>query len=278
MIDVRSDRHRRRPAARLVLEDGTAYDGFGFGAPGEAFGEVCFNTSISGYQEIATDPSYHGQIMVMTYPHIGNYGAQAADTEADRPHIAGLVVRSFTEEHSNASAEEGLDAYMRRHGLVGITGVDTRALVRHVREAGVMNAVISTETLDVPALSAKARAHPSMDGLELASRVTTAHAYDYASGEGPRIAVYDYGVKANILRAFGAHGCTVRVFPAATPLGEAMAWEPDGLFLSNGPGDPRAMPDAVATVRGAFETGMPVFGICLGTSSWRSRRASRCSR
>ena len=253
----------RRPA-RLALADGTVVDGVGFGAEGVAPGELCFNTSISGYQEILTDPSYHGQLMVMTYPHIGNYGAFEAVMEADRPHVAGFVVRDYTEAYSNHAAEESLDAFMRRHGLVGITGVDTRALVRHVRGAGVMNAVISTEDLDPRALVARARAHPSMDGLELASRVTTAEAYDFASGPGPRVAVYDFGVKRNILRSFRAHDCTVRVFPAATPLDAVLAWGPDGVFLSNGPGDPRAMPEAVATTKALLTTGVPVFGICLG--------------
>jgi carbamoyl-phosphate synthase small subunit len=153
---------------------------------------------------------------------------------------------------------------MARHGLVGITGVDTRRLVRHIRERGVMNAVISSEDLDDAALVARAQAAPDMAGLELASRVTTAAAYDAAEGGGPRVAVYDYGVKRNILRSFAALGCTVRVFPAATPLADVLAWGPDGVFFSNGPGDPRAMPDAVETVRGAIAAGLPLFGICLG--------------
>ncbi|MDX1419329.1 MAG: glutamine-hydrolyzing carbamoyl-phosphate synthase small subunit [Rubricoccaceae bacterium] len=256
-----------RPPAKLALEDGLVVAGRAVGARGETGGELCFNTSMSGYQEILTDPSYHGQVMMMTYPHIGNYGAFEAATEADRPHVAGLVVRAFTERPSNADAEESLDDYMRRHGLAGITGVDTRRLVRHIREQGVMNAVISSDDLDDASLVAKARALPSMAGLELASRVTCAEPYDYCTGDGPdakRIAVYDYGVKRNILRSFQAHGCTVRVFPAGTPLEAVLAWEPDGLFFSNGPGDPRAMPEAIATATAAIQTGLPLFGICLG--------------
>ncbi len=253
-----------RIPARLALSDGFVADGFSFGARGETGGELCFNTSMTGYQEIQTDPSYHGQIMIMTYPHIGNYGAQQGDTEADAPHVAGFVVKSYTADYSNASAEESLESYMQRHGLVGITGVDTRRLVRHVREKGVMNAVISTEELDAGVLAEKARRWPSMAGLELASRVTTADAYDFAAGEGPRIAVYDFGVKKNILRSFSRLGCAVRVFPSHTPLETVLAWQPDGLFLSNGPGDPRAMPQAVEMVKGAFGTGLPLFGICLG--------------
>ena len=252
-----------RPS-RLALADGTVYPGIGFGAEGTSGGELCFNTSISGYQEIATDPSYHGQIMVMTYPHIGNYGAHDDDTEAARPHIAALVVRDYSEQPSNQLATETLDAYMRRHALVGIAGVDTRALVRHIRESGVMNAVVSTEPLTDAQLVERARAHPSMDGLELASRVTVEAAFDFATGAGPRIAVYDYGVKQNILRSFAARGCTVRVFPAGTAFADVQAWQPDGVFFSNGPGDPRVMPDAIDTARAALDAGLPSFGICLG--------------
>ncbi len=253
-----------RPA-RLALEDGTVVTGTSVGAAGEAAGELCFNTSMSGYQEILTDPSYAGQLMMMTYPHIGNYGAFEAATEADRPHVAGLIVRAFAEHPSNGAMEETLDAYMARHGLVGITGVDTRRLVRHVRDAGVMNAIVSTDADASDAdLVARAAAHPSMAGLELASRVTTAEAYDVAASGSPRVAVYDYGVKRHILRQFAQMGCAVRVFPAAAPLSDVLAWQPDGLFFSNGPGDPRAMTDAVGTVRASIETGLPMFGICLG--------------
>ena len=256
--------HAPPAPAKLALADGTVVRGLAIGHHGETGGELCFNTSMTGYQEIATDPSYHGQIMMMTYPHIGNYGAADEDMEATRPHIAGLVVRAFTDRHSNALADESLDAFMKRHGLVGISGVDTRRLVRHIRDKGVMNAVISAVDLDDESLVEKARAWPSMDGLELASRVTIAEPYDYAVGGGARIAVYDFGVKTNILRSFKAHGCRVRVFPAATPLADVLAWSPDGLFFANGPGDPRAMPEAVETVRAAIQTGIPLFGICLG--------------
>ena len=256
--------------AKLALEDGTVVAGWAVGAPGETSGELCFNTSMSGYQEILTDPSYAGQLMMMTYPHIGNYGAFEEATEADRPHVAGLVVRQFSRDPSNARMEETLDAYMRRHGLVGISGVDTRRLVRHIRERGVMNAVVSSVDLDDASLVAKARAVPSMDGLELASRVTTAAPYDVpaegeaAGGHRRRVAVYDYGVKRHIVRSFAGLGCDVRVFPAATPLDDVLAWGPDGIFFSNGPGDPRAMPEAVETVRQAVQTETPLFGICLG--------------
>merc|ERR1711969_296108 len=202
--------------------------------------------------------------MMMTYPHIGNYGAFEQATEADRPHVAGLVVRQFSRDPSNSRMEETLDAYMARMGLVGISGVDTRRLVRHIRTKGVMNCVISTVDLDDASLVAKAQAAPSMDGLELASQVTTGEAYDFST-EGTRaLAVYDYGVKRNILRSFAHLGCRVRVFPASTPVAEVMAWEPDGVFFSNGPGDPRAMPDAIEAARAVIASGTPVFGICLG--------------
>jgi len=256
--------------AKLALEDGTVVEGQSVGAAGETAGELCFNTSMSGYQEILTDPSYSGQVMLMTYPHIGNYGAFEEATEADRPHVAGLVVRQFSRDPSNSAMEETLAAYMERHGLVGISGVDTRKLVRHIREKGVMNCVISTEDLDDASLVAKAKAVPSMAGLELASRVTTGEPYDFApSGErdgqpSRRVAVLDYGVKRNILRSFAHLGCAVRVFPAGTPFDDVMAWEPDGIFFSNGPGDPRAMPEAVELARQVIASGTPTFGICLG--------------
>ncbi len=266
-----SDKPAAPRPAKLALADGTVVAGRAVGAVGEAGGELCFNTSMSGYQEILTDPSYVGQLMLMTYPHIGNYGAFEEATEADRPMAAGLIVREFCDRPSNARMEETLQAWMARHGLVGISGVDTRRLVRHLRRHGVMNAVISSDDLDDASLVAKARALPSMAGLELASRVSTPEPYDYATGAAangapgaPRIAVYDYGVKRNILRSFRHRGCAVRVFPAETPLAAVLGWRPDGLFFSNGPGDPRAMPEAVETVRGAVASGLPVVGICLG--------------
>lgn len=254
----------RRPA-RLVLEDGLVLHGHAIGATdAETAGELCFNTSMSGYQEILTDPSYVGQIMLMTYPHIGNYGAHAEAMEAPRPMAAGLATRAYAAHPSNRQMEESLEAWMVRHGLVGITGVDTRRVVRHLRERGVMNAVVTTSDEPDDAVVARARAVPSMAGLELASRVTTDRAHDAADGPGARIAVWDYGVKRGILDAFAARGCAVRVLPASAPLAAALDWGADGLFFSNGPGDPRAMPAAVETVRAAIESGRPLFGICLG--------------
>ena len=253
------------PPAKMALADGTVVTGEAIGHRGLTGGELCFNTSMTGYQEIMTDPSYFGQIMMMTYPHIGNYGAMDIDMEAERPMISGFVVRSFTRHYSNPQADESLAQFMKRNELVGIAGVDTRALVRHIRDKGVMNAVISSTELDDEVLVEKAKNWPSMAGLELASKVTIDDAYDFARAEdGPRIAVYDFGVKQNILRTFRDKGCSVRVFPAEAPIEEAMAWNPDGLFFSNGPGDPRAMTRAIDTVADGIGTGLPIFGICLG--------------
>jgi len=250
--------------AKLALADGTVVRGRAIGHRGLTGGELCFNTSMTGYQEIITDPSYYGQLMMMTHPHIGNYGAFHEDMEADTPMVAGFIVRDFTHDPANPQADETLDEFMRRHDLVGIAGVDTRALVRHIRSEGVMNAVISSTELDDNTLIEKAENWPSMAGRELASNVTTEAPFTYAQGDGPRIAVYDFGVKQNILRSFRARGCTVNVVPSDTPLDEVLAWEPDGLFFSNGPGDPRPMTDTIETVAEAIDTGLPVFGICLG--------------
>ncbi len=261
---ITNNEHYPAAPCKLALADGTVVRGTSIGYAGETGGELCFNTSMTGYQEIMTDPSYHGQIMMMTYPHIGNYGAMNDDMEARTPMIAGLVVRQFTQRYSNLLADESLDSFMKRHRLVGISGVDTRTLVRHIRDKGVMNAIISATDLEDESLVAKAREWPAMDGLELASRVTIGEAYDYHLGDGARIAVFDYGVKLNILRSFELRDCTVRVFPASTPLDTVLKWKPDGLFFSNGPGDPRAMPEAVELVKGAFQSSIPTFGICLG--------------
>ena len=248
----------------MALEDGTIVIGTAVGYRGETGGELCFNTSMTGYQEIFTDPSYHGQIMMMTYPHIGNYGTMDMDMEASSPMVSGVVVRAFSHRFSNANADNSLEDFMAEHKLVGISDVDTRALVLHIRSKGVMNAVISSIDLDDSSLVEKAKQWPTMEGLELASRVTIDEEYDYVLGDGPRIAVYDFGVKRNILRSFKARGCSVRVFPASTPIDTILAWNPDGIFLSNGPGDPRAMPDSVENTRKAMQAGIPLFGICLG--------------
>ncbi len=255
---------KSRIPCKMALADGTVVTGIVAGATGETGGELCFNTSMTGYQEISSDPSYKGQLMMMTYPHIGNYGVHDDDMEAAEPMIAGLIVRSFCNRYSNQNAGGSLQGYMLRHNLVGISGIDTRTLVRRIRSKGVMNAFISSVNLDNEYLIAKAKGWPSMEGLELASTVSTKEPYSFCDGSRFRIAVLDFGVKLNILRSFKVRDCAVKVFPYDTPVGDIMQWEPNGIFLSNGPGDPRAMRDSVANVKQAIETGLPLFGICLG--------------
>ncbi len=251
--------------ALLALSDGTVEEGFAIGIKGTAGGEICFNTSMTGYQEIFTDPSYYGQLMMMTYPHIGNYGTMARDDEARRVMIAGLIVRSFSWEYSNPMADGSLQQYLERHQVVGITGVDTRRLVRHIRNKGVMNAVISSENLNADELVEKARNWDDMEGLELATKVTRSEAQTIPS-DGPwRIAAFDYGIKQNIINNFVARGCTIRIFPAEADLEEVKEWEADGYFFSNGPGDPNASSSyGLPIVEYAKSTGKPIFGICLG--------------
>ncbi len=253
-----------RPAV-LLLADGTAFHGISVGAAGTTSGEICFNTGMTGYQEVFTDPSYAGQILVATSTHIGNYGAAAADDESSKVQIAGLVVREFASGFSRKLADGSLQQYLQDQNLVGISGVDTRALVRHIRSKGAMNAIISSESTDLALLSQKLAATPSMDGLELASKVSTKVSYDIAAlPEQFRVAVMDYGTKRNILRNFTQRGISVRVFPARTSFEEVMAYGPDGVFLSNGPGDPAAMPYAVQFVKQVLAANIPIFGICLG--------------
>jgi len=262
--------------ALLALADGTVFRGSSFGAAGEATGEVVFNTAMSGYQEILTDPSYEGQLVAMTYPEIGNVGVNAADVESRRPYVRGFIVREYWPEPSSWRAEEALGAYMERHGIVGIQGIDTRALVRHLRTAGPQQAVISTTDLDPASLTAKARVLPSLEGQDLASVVTCPAAYDwergrYRVGRGDerrtglkhRVVAYDYGIKQNILRNLVDAGCSVRVVPAQTTAAEVLAEKPDGVFLSNGPGDPDAVAYARAEIANLIGA-VPIFGICLG--------------
>ena len=254
-----------RPPAIILLEDGTSFSGTSIGAIGTTTGEICFNTGMTGYQEVFTDPSYAGQVLVTTNTHIGNYGAADADDESNEVQIAGLVVREYAEQFSRKLADSSLQDYLVKQGLVGIGGVDTRALVRHIRAKGAMNAIISSETTDVEALTPKLAATPSMEGLELASGVSTHDPYDMpAEGERYRVAVLDYGTKRNILRNFTKRGVSVRVYPAKSTYADIQAYEPDGVFLSNGPGDPAAMPYAVSLAKAAVAAKVPTFGICLG--------------
>jgi len=271
--------------ATLALEDGTWYRGVSAGAPGETSGEVVFNTSMTGYQEVLTDPSYAGQIVTMTAPLIGNYGTSSGDAESQAPRVAGFIVREASPVASNWRSDSSLRDYLVRYGIVAIADIDTRALTRVLRSAGVMRGVIATGQVDPDELVAKARAIPRMEGSDLVRGVTCDSAFEWrerssASGEADhrefsvapqrrsskrlRVAAYDFGIKWNILRRLDAYGCDVRVFPAAAPASELVAIEPDGIFLSNGPGDPAALPYAVNNVRDVVKSEIPTFGICLG--------------
>ncbi len=272
--------------AVLALEDGTWYRGVAAGASGEARGEVVFNTSMTGYQEVLTDPSYAGQIVTMTAPHIGNYGVAPGDAESQAPRVAGFVMREASPLASNWRSDGTLRDYLVRHQIVAIADIDTRALTRLLRSAGVMRGVIATGQVDPAELVEKARAIPKMEGADLVQGVTCDNAFEWrdrAAGSGEadhlefgiapearakrrlRVAAYDFGVKYNILRRLDAYGCDVHVFPASAPARELSAIEPDGIFLSNGPGDPAALPGVIANVRELVEqSDVPMFGICLG--------------
>ena len=270
-----------RNTAFLALADGTVFEGSAFGAQGEAVGEIVFNTSLTGYQEILTDPSYTGQIVTMTYPEIGNVGVNTEDVESRQPFVEGFVVKEYWERPSNWRAQKSLAAYMREHDIVGIQGIDTRALVRRIRDGGAQQGVISTRDLDAKRLVEKAQAAPSLVGRDLVKEVTCREPYDWSQGywelEGgyrqqgtghapePRFSVvaYDFGVKFNILRHLVEAGCRVRVVPAHTPAAEVLGLKPDGVFLSNGPGDPDALPYAKENIA-ALVGKVPLFGICLG--------------
>ena len=271
--------------AVLALENGTWYRGTAAGATGVARGEVVFNTSMTGYQEVLTDPSYAGQIVTMTCPQIGNYGVAAEDVESRGPQVAGFVVRDASPIASNWRSTGTLREYLTEHGVVAITGVDTRALTRVLRTAGVMRGVIGTGHVDPEALVAEAKLVAPMEGRDLVCTVSCTEPFDWppggAAGDGLepegfrlaparhadsplRIAAYDYGLKRNILRRLAAHGCQVRVFPATAPASDLLAIEPDGVFLSNGPGDPAPLDYAAHNAQTLLEADMPVFGICLG--------------
>jgi len=251
--------------AVVLLADGAFFYGYAAGKIGTTFGEICFNTGMTGYQEIFTDPSYFGQIMVTTNVHIGNYGILETESESNHVQIAGLVTRNFTNPYSRHLADSDLQDYLIRHGLVAITDVDTRAIVRHIRSKGAMNAVISSETLDLEVLKKRLQEVPGMEGLELASKVSTKQAYEMGEGDAPRrVAVLDYGAKRNILRSLAARGCMLQVFPHDAKAAEVLAWQPDGIMLSNGPGDPGVMTHQIGVVRELLESGKPIFGICLG--------------
>ena len=262
--------------AILALADGTWFEGISFGAEGEATGEVVFNTSMTGYQEILTDPSYKGQMVAMTYPLIGNYGINNEDVESGRPWAEGFIVKEYSEYPSNWRSRGSLDSYMKSFGIIGIQGIDTRALTKHLRDKGAQQGIISTENSDPKALCAKAAALPSMAGQDLAKEVTCKEAYiarqkkwdpedGYKDLESAslKVVVYDFGVKRNILRSLVSLGCEVTVVPATTSWQDALAFGPDGVILSNGPGDPEPVSYAVENIKNLVGR-VPIFGICLG--------------
>ena len=266
--------------ATLALENGVWYDGEAAGAPGETGGEVVFNTSMTGYQEILTDPSYAGQIVAMTAPEMGNYGVAHNDPESRGTQVAGFIVREESPIASNWRSEGTLRDYLTRNNIVAISNIDTRALTRVLRSAGVMRGIIATGDTDPRTLVDRAQALPSMEGSDLVLGVTCEREFDWQPSSSPedefappaprrvrrnlRVAAYDYGMKWNILRRFTAYGCDVRVFPATAPASELIAAGPDGVFLSNGPGDPAVLSYAITNARHLIEADVPVFGICLG--------------
>ena len=261
----RTMKYQQKKDAVLLLADGTAFYGKSVGYEGTAFGEVCFNTGMTGYQEIFTDPSYFGQIMVTTNAHIGNYGITSSEDESDGLKIAGLVCRNFSYTASRAGIESTLKDFFDTNHLVAITDVDTRALVSYIRDNGTMNAVISTETTDLEVLKARLNDVPNMKGLELASRVSVTEPYFFGNPDAKyKVAALDFGIKRNILRNLAARDMYIKVFPYNTPLEELKAWQPDGYFLSNGPGDPEPLTEAIALVKQMIAEDLPLFGICLG--------------
>ncbi|MGD1703402.1 glutamine-hydrolyzing carbamoyl-phosphate synthase small subunit [Dapis sp. BLCC M229] len=266
--------------ALLVLADGTSYSGLSFGAPGTTIGEVVFNTGMTGYQEVLTDPSYRGQIVTFTYPELGNTGVNPEDEESNEPQIKGAIARNICPRPSNWRSTQSLSEYLIEHKIPGIYGIDTRALTRKIRTVGAMNGAISTEILDPTELLQKVQSAPSMAGLNLVREVTTKEVYQWSeatnpdwefnpsvsgdSGEQFTVVAIDFGVKKNILRRLASYGCRVVVVPASTPPAEILNYNPDGIFLSNGPGDPSAVTEGIETTKELLKSSKPVFGICMG--------------
>lgn len=258
-------KYQAKSKALLVLEDGTVFEGKAAGKIGTTTGEICFNTGMTGYQEIFTDPSYTGQIVVMANAHIGNYGVEDTEIESDSVKISGMICKKFNTGFSRARSKQSLQEYFEQHHVVAISDLDTRALVRHIRDKGAMNCIISSDNASVEALKNQLKAVPSMQGLELSSRVSTKTPYVVENKSAKyKVAVLDFGVKKNILRSLSERGCDLKVFPMKTPLSDLLAFQPDGFMLSNGPGDPGAMPEETELIKQIVNTGKPVFGICLG--------------
>jgi carbamoyl-phosphate synthase small subunit len=255
----------QKEPAYLLLEDGLFFEGTAIGKRGTTTGELCFNTSMTGYQEVFTDPSYYGQVLIETHTHIGNYGVHESEYESNSSKIAGLVVRNFSQIYSRSNAIESLDSFLRHNDTVGIADVDTRMLVTHIRDKGAMNVIISSEVNTKKELQKLLKKCPSMKGLELSTKVSTTQPYFHGSPSAKyRIAVLDLGVKNNILDCLAARDCYLKVFPAEATYAQMASFEPHGYFISNGPGDPAAMPYAVKTVKKILLEDVPLFGICLG--------------
>lgn len=266
--------------AILVLADGTSYTGYSFGAKGTTFGEVVFNTGMTGYQEVLTDPSYSGQIVTFTYPELGNTGVNPEDEESYKPHVKGAIARNLCKRPSNWRSTESLQDYLTRHKVVGIYGIDTRDLTRRLRSSGAMNGAISTDVLEPEELLMELQKVPSMAGLNLVKDITTKEVYQWneatdkqwefspranlREGENLTVVAVDFGVKRNILRRLASYGCKVIVVPANTPAEDILKYNPDGIFLSNGPGDPAAVAEGIATAKALLEAQKPTFGICMG--------------
>lgn len=266
--------------ALLVLADGTSYQGWSFGATGTAIGEVVFNTAMTGYQEVATDPSYYGQIVTFTYPELGNTGVNPEDEESAYPQIRGAIARNIARRPSNWRSTQSLPDYFKKHNILGIYGIDTRSLTRKIRSTGAMNGGISTEILEPAELLKQVQAAPSMAGLNLVPEVTTKEVYEWsdptesnwefrpvmsaAEGQPLTVVAIDFGIKRNILRRLASYGCRVIVVPVDTPPEEILKYNPDGIFLSNGPGDPAAVSEGIATTKALLQQQKPVFGICMG--------------
>lgn len=269
--------------ALLVLSDGTAYSGFSFGAMGTTLGEVVFNTGMTGYQEVLTDPSYRGQMVMFTYPELGNTGVNPTDDESAQPHVRGVIARNICTKPSNWRSTQSLQAYLQQHQVVGIYGIDTRSLTRKLRSSGAMNGAISTEILDPAELLLKVQAAPDMTGLNLVQDVTTDRTYEWTEATEAQwefslrtqdptsklipeftVVALDFGIKRNILKRLASYGCRVVVVPADTSPEEILKHHPDGIFLSNGPGDPAAVTEGIATTQALLNADKPIFGICMG--------------
>jgi carbamoyl-phosphate synthase small subunit len=257
-------KYTQRKKAILLLADGTTFEGKSIGINGTSFGEICYNTGMTGYQEIFTDPSYFGQIMLATNAHIGNYGVNNGEVESDSIKIAGLVCKNFSFNYSRERTDGSLENYFQKENVMAISDIDTRAVVRYIRDKGAMNAVISTET-DITALKEQLNAIPNMKGLELASKVSTKKPYFFGEKNAPfKISALDLGIKKNILRSLASRGCYIKVFPYTTTFEEMSSFNPDGFFLSNGPGDPEPLKEAQKLASQIIERDLPLFGICLG--------------